>query len=80
MTHTTAAWSLLALLAAPAIAAPSGRPDGEGTLTGRWLVTADLYGTQVYERLEVEQHGASLPGKFDGDPGFGQLRRQYGFQ
>jgi amidase len=38
-----------------------------GSLTGRWIVTADFHGTPLYFRLELEQTGEKLAGTFDGD-------------
>ncbi len=36
-------------------------------LTGRWIATADFYGAQRYMRLDLEQQGEKLTGKFSGD-------------
>jgi amidase len=36
------------------------------SLTGRWLVTADLHGTPIYGRLDIEQQGQQLTGQFNG--------------
>jgi amidase len=36
-------------------------------LSGRWVVTADLYGTQLYFSLELKQQGEKLTGNLDGD-------------
>jgi len=37
------------------------------SLTGRWLVTADLHGTPYYGPLEIEQQGQKITGQFFGD-------------
>ena len=37
------------------------------TLTGRWIATADFYGAPRYMRLDLEQQGDKLTGKFSGD-------------
>ena len=37
------------------------------TLTGRWVATADFYGSPRYMRLDLEQQGEKLTGKFSGD-------------
>ena len=37
------------------------------TLTGRWIATADFYGAPRYMRLDLEQQGEKLTGKFSGD-------------
>jgi amidase len=36
-------------------------------LSGRWLVRADIYGTPVYLRLELDQQGEKLTGTSNGD-------------
>jgi len=47
----------------PEKAAPAAR----GPLNGRWTVTADLHGTPIYFKLELEQQDGKLTGNFDGD-------------
>jgi amidase len=47
--------------------------DAAGPLAGRWLVTADLYGTPIYGRLEIEQEGRKITGQFFGDKFEGSL-------
>jgi len=37
------------------------------SLTGRWIVTEDFFGTPRYLRLQVEQQGAKLTGDLSGD-------------
>lgn len=37
------------------------------SLTGRWLVTADLHGTPIYGPLEIEQQGQKISGQLFGD-------------
>lgn len=39
----------------------------EGPLSGRWIVTGDFNGTPLYFRLDLEQRGDKLTGKFAGD-------------
>ena len=36
-------------------------------VSGRWVVTADFYGTPLNFRLELQQTGGKLTGNFDGD-------------
>ncbi len=36
-------------------------------LNGHWLVTADLHGTPIYGRLDIEQQGQKITGQFYGD-------------
>ena len=40
---------------------------------GHWLVTADLHGTPIYGRLDFEQQGQKITGKFYGDKFEGSL-------
>jgi amidase len=42
-------------------------PLGAQTLTGRWEVTADFYGTPIYYPLHLSQRADSLTGDFSGD-------------
>src|SRR5215469_1385276 len=42
-------------------------PDAKGPLSGRWTVTADVYGTPLYFKLNLEQHGDKLTGDLNGD-------------
>lgn len=37
------------------------------SLTGRWIVTEDFFGTPRYMRLQLEQHGTNLTGDLNGD-------------
>ena len=39
----------------------------EKDLTGNWLLSADLFGTTVYLRMELKQDGGKLSGKYSGD-------------
>lgn len=45
-------------------------PDAFG---GHWLVTADLHGTPLYGRLDIEQQGRGITGRFYGDKFEGSL-------
>ena len=59
------------LLAFAAFTLPIHAAQSAGTgpaLTGEWLATADLYGTPIYFRFNVDQQGDKLTGKFRGDP------------
>jgi amidase len=47
--------------------------DAGGPLSARWLVTADLYGTPIYGRLDIEQQGQRITGQFYGDKFEGSL-------
>ncbi len=46
---------------------PASAQETKGTLTGRWLVTADFHGTPLYFKLELTQQNDKLSGNFDGD-------------
>jgi amidase len=62
-------------LAAPFLPAQADQPKAaQGPLAGNWLVTADLYGTPIYLRLEIEQQGEKITGKFGGDKLEGTLK------
>jgi len=37
-------------------------------LTGGWVVKADLFGTPIYNRLDLEQKGSKLTGKYSSAP------------
>ncbi|HWW97209.1 MAG TPA: acetamidase/formamidase family protein [Edaphobacter sp.] len=66
MTRTQLAFCLLAL-------APISATAQTPSLTGRWVVTADFYGTTRYARLDLTQQAEKLTGKFNGDPLEGTL-------
>jgi amidase len=36
-------------------------------IAGRWIVSADFYGSPLYFMMELEQNGEKLSGNFDGD-------------
>jgi amidase len=45
-----------------------GRPRGaSSSLTGRWIVSSDFYGTPITFSLELKLEGEKLAGTFDGD-------------
>lgn len=56
--------------AAPAAPPAPVRPG----LTGRWVVTTDLYGTPLYFQLQLTQQGEALSGEFVGDKLEGTVR------
>src|SRR5689334_18722006 len=45
----------------------SGQQPGTADLSGSWLITADLFGSTIYERMELVQSGEKMSGKFAGD-------------
>src|SRR5581483_61462 len=44
-----------------------GQAPADQSLTGKWQVTAEIYGTQMYVPLQLDQAGKKLTGKFRGD-------------
>ena len=40
----------------------------EATVSGRWMVNADFYGTRMDLSLELIQDGENLTGNFQGNP------------
>jgi hypothetical protein len=47
---------------------PNARaPQSTTSLTGRWIVNADFYGTPMYFSLELNQQDGKLTGNVDGD-------------
>ena len=40
---------------------------GHDSLTGKWQVTAEFYGTPTYAPLQLEQTGDKLTGNFHGE-------------
>ena len=47
--------------------AQNSPPQGANALSGRWIVTADFYGTPINLSLQLKQEGDRLTGEFDGD-------------
>jgi amidase len=43
------------------------QPTAEKDLSGKWMISADLFGTTVYLRMELKQDGDKLSGKYTGD-------------
>ena len=39
----------------------------DSALSGRWIVSAEFYGSPLYFMMELEQNGDKLIGNFDGD-------------
>jgi amidase len=59
--------SLLLARAVPAQDAEKPDTAATGTLSGRWIVNADFFGSPIYFGLLLEQQGEKLTGNFDGD-------------
>jgi acetamidase/formamidase len=51
----------------------AARP-ASGGVSGRWVVTADIFGTTEYYQMELKQEGEKLSGNFDGDKLEGTLK------
>src|SRR5882724_13622955 len=43
------------------------QPHPPDTIAGRWIVSADFYGSPLYFMMELEQTGEKRSGNFDGD-------------
>ena len=55
------------LLSGPArFDASQAASDGGRTLTGKWIVEADFYGTPLYFQMELNEESGKLSGKFGG--------------
>src|SRR5215468_4943888 len=44
------------------------------SVSGRWIVETDYFGTTIYYRMELKQDGERLTGDFDGDKLEGTLK------
>jgi amidase len=49
------------------LAAPQNVRSQNASVTGRWVISSDFYGTPVTFPLELKQDGNKLTGNFDGD-------------
>ncbi|MCU1223636.1 MAG: Acetamidase/Formamidase [Edaphobacter sp.] len=67
--HIKPTLTLLVALASFTLQAQTPSPS----LTGRWTITADFYGTTRYQRLDLTQQAEKLTGKLNGDPLEGTL-------
>src|SRR5215468_2801498 len=47
--------------------ASKAAPASGGAFSGKWIVSSDFYGTQLYFGMVLEQQGEKVTGKFDGD-------------
>ena len=61
MIRTTITACLLVLACLPATAVQTPQ------FTGTWIVSVDLFGTQIYTRITLDQQGDKLTGNFNGD-------------
>src|SRR6266403_4970430 len=73
--ETTMRRVLFLLMLVPGIleAQEAARPAG-GSVSGRWVVNTDFYGSTIYFRMELKQEGEKLTGDFDGDKLEGSLK------
>lgn len=62
----------LLVVASSILFAQSSRP-GTSTISGRWMASADFYGTPINFSLELEQQGDKITGNFGGDKLEGSL-------
>ena len=44
-----------------------GQQPAANDLSGNWMITTDLFGTTVYERMELAKSGNNVTGKYAGD-------------
>jgi amidase len=47
--------------------AQRGAHPGNASVSGRWVVSADFYGTPIHLSMELKQEGDKLTGEFSGD-------------
>src|SRR5581483_8362182 len=66
--------SLLLLTAAASQAQASPPSPAVPSLSGRWLVTADMHGISVYVPMELLQQQGKISGTYDGQPLHGELK------
>ena len=59
--------SLLLANVVPAQAAAEQTHPADSTAAGRWIISAEFYGSPLYFMMEMEQNGDKLTGNFDGD-------------
>jgi acetamidase/formamidase len=45
----------------------ASQQPGAADLSGNWIISADLFGTTIYERMELAQSGKNVTGKYTGD-------------
>jgi amidase len=68
------AWKIILALSAFALLTQADKvADAAEPFSGHWLVTADLHGTRVYGRLDIEEQGRVITGRFYGDKFEGSL-------
>jgi len=53
---------------------PTAAQEANPNVAGRWIVTADFYGSPLLFTLELKQDGEKLTGNFDGDKLEGTLK------
>lgn len=56
------------------------RAQADQSLTGKWQVTAEFFGTQMYAPLQLDQAGKKLTGNFRGDKLEGTVSHSQGCQ
>jgi len=65
--------TILAFMASTSLIQADKIADAAEPLSAHWLVTADLHGTPIYGRLDIEQQGQEITGQFFGDKFEGSL-------
>ena len=60
-------------LALSALAVSSFAQQPQASLTGKWIMTADIFGSPTYLTMELKQEGDKLSGTYTGDKFEGQV-------
>lgn len=60
-------WAMAAVMASMSLLRTGNAADAAEPLGAHWLVTADLQGTPLYGRLDIEQQGRQITGRYYGD-------------
>ena len=58
----------------PASSGQEPARPANASVSGRWVVNTDFYGSTIYFRMELKQQGEKLSGNFDGDKLEGTLK------
>ena len=64
MTSKAALTYIFTLLVAPVLTQADQRANAPESLTGRWVVTTDLYGTPIYVSMDIEQRQGKIVGTY----------------
>ncbi|HEY6619599.1 MAG TPA: acetamidase/formamidase family protein [Steroidobacteraceae bacterium] len=70
---TKTLWAIAALMASMLLVRTGKAAEAAEPIGAHWLVTADLHGTPIYGRLDIERQGRGITGRFYGDKIEGSL-------